>query len=104
MSEQNIYKEHYELQQYAGKLEQSLNNIYGTLRPFVSPEGVQLSLQEVVDLAVQQLSKTSVDTSTTHCVDTPRHEADLRKVEEGFTTDVHASEPQPKEKSASKGE
>lgn len=57
MSEQNIYKEHYDLQQaYNGTL-QSLQNIYSALYPHVAPEGVQLTLQEVLDLTLQKLVK-----------------------------------------------
>lgn len=68
MSEQNIYKDHYELQRAYEGVNQSLHNIYAILHPFVAPHGVQLSLQEVVDLVAQKLSG---------------------------GTDVHASEPQP---------
>lgn len=57
MSEQNIYKEHYELQQAHATAQASLQNIYGILFPLVSPEGVQLSLQEVIDLTVEKLSR-----------------------------------------------
>ena len=59
MSESNIYKEHYELQNAHIQLSQSIQNIYMSLHPLVAPEGVQLSLQEVLDLVVHQLSKVS---------------------------------------------
>lgn len=58
MSEQQtptIYKDHYELQQHASILQQSLNNIHAALVGFVAPHGVQLSLQEVIDLTIQKL-------------------------------------------------
>lgn len=57
MSEQNIYKDHYELQAAFANAQMSLQNIYGALIPFVAPQGVQLSLQEVIDLVTQILSQ-----------------------------------------------
>lgn len=57
MSEQQIFKDHYELQQEHKILKTSLQNIFNALFPHVSPEGVQLSLQEVIDLTVQRLAQ-----------------------------------------------
>lgn len=57
MSDTQIYKDHYELQQAHNMAQLSLQNIYNALFPHVSPEGVQLSLQEVVELTVQKLSR-----------------------------------------------
>lgn len=59
MSEQNIYQEHYELTKSHATLQQSLQNIYNALFPHVAVEGVQLSLQEIIDLTVQKLTKVS---------------------------------------------
>lgn len=59
MSEQNIYKELYDLQQIAANQHQSLQNVYSALYPLVSPQGVQLTLQEVIELVVHALSKES---------------------------------------------
>lgn len=56
MSEQNIYKDHYDLQAAFANQQQSLQNIYGALVPFVAPHGVQITLQEVIDLVVQKLA------------------------------------------------
>lgn len=57
MSEQNIYKDHYELQAAFANAQQSLQNIHAALAPFVAPAGVQVSLQEVIDLVVNKLSQ-----------------------------------------------
>lgn len=94
MSEQNIYKDHYELQAAFANAQQSLQNIHAVLAPFVAPAGVNVSLQEVIDLVVQKLTVTEQTLSDS---------AVAQQVEESFATDVHASDPQPKEKSASKG-
>lgn len=69
MSEQNIYKEHYDLQHAFAQSQATIQNIYQALAPTVAPHGVQLSLQEVIDLVVEKLGR--------------------------FQTDVHASEPHP---------
>lgn len=61
MSEQNVYKELYEVNQLAAQQQASLQNIYQALFPLVSPQGVQLTLQEVIDLTVQALSKEDPD-------------------------------------------
>lgn len=61
MSEQNVYKELYEVNQLAAQQQASLQNIYQALFPLVSPEGVQLTLQEVIDLTVHALSKEDPD-------------------------------------------
>lgn len=65
MSENNIYKEHYELQVAHNATMVSIQNIYNALFPLVSPEGVQLSLQEVIDLTVQKLQRFEGETSPT---------------------------------------
>lgn len=57
MSESNIYKDHYELQQAYHQAIQNLQNIYSALRPLVAPEGVQMDLNEVISLAVDNLHK-----------------------------------------------
>lgn len=57
MSEQNIYKDHYELQAAFANSQQSLQNIHAALTPFVAPAGVQVNLQEVIDLVVNKLSQ-----------------------------------------------
>ncbi len=57
MSEQNIYKDHYELQAAFANAQMSLQNIYGALIPFVAPQGVQLTLQEVIDLVTDILAQ-----------------------------------------------
>lgn len=65
-----IYQEHYELQKTAQQHFESLQNIYGTLFPLVSPEGVQLTLQEVLELVVQRLAPPQVQ-------DTPEPQPEL---------------------------
>lgn len=91
MSEHNIYKDHYELQAAFANQQQSLQNIYGSLVPFVAPHGVQITLQEVIDLVVQKLSVVTQAESDS---------AVAQEVEQVVSgeTDVHASEPQAAEK------
>lgn len=62
MSESNIYKEHYDLQQAHTNLAQSLQNVYAILYPLVAPQGVQLTLQEVLELTVERLSRETSET------------------------------------------
>ncbi len=53
----NIYKDHYELNQAFNQAQQSFQNIYATLHPLVAPEGVQLTMQELIDLVAEKLGR-----------------------------------------------